>query len=220
MPVLPRGLNFDHMAAVRAVSPLKNSLGTSRSSVLLSVLSAIYLPIRSPLSFHFPLCCSPWRPLTMGCDGRDCPWARRLPVPQHCTAGLPPPPLQSSFISRPAAELNSGSRTHGDAFCYRLSLRASQRPLLSAGIRGEHLHTCSTFRSSPSAFCTKRFGTTLHFLFLFPIFGEKRERNTEHEFEAGFNESPEPITIVFLEYTSGFPQHTASSVTQFNTQLG
>lgn len=59
-----------------------------------------------------------------------------------------------------------------------------------------------------------------YFLFLFLIFGEKRERDTELEFEADFNESSEPITIVFLEHTSGFPQHTASSVTQFNTQLG
>lgn len=42
----------------------------------------------------------------------------------------------------------------------------------------------------------------------------------ECEFEADFNESSGPRTIVFLEYTSGFPHHTASSVTHFNTQLG
>lgn len=42
----------------------------------------------------------------------------------------------------------------------------------------------------------------------------------ECEFEADFNESSGPKAIVFLEYTSGFPQHTASSVTPFNTQLG
>lgn len=42
----------------------------------------------------------------------------------------------------------------------------------------------------------------------------------ECEFKADFNESSGLKTIVFLEYTSGFPQHAASSVTQFNTQLG
>lgn len=40
------------------------------------------------------------------------------------------------------------------------------------------------------------------------------------EFEADFYESPGLEIIVFLEYTSGFPQYTASSVSQLNIQLG
>lgn len=132
-PVLPRGLNSGHMSAVRAISPLKNSLGSApKFSALICAPS--FIP--SPLAFisHFS---------TRG--GRFL-WAVKAGIACGCWGSQSP--LQGSHFHLGGAPTFHGLQlnwaqalAHGDALRYRLSLRASQRPLLSEGIRREHLHT-------------------------------------------------------------------------------
>lgn len=139
MPVLPCGLNFNHMSTARALLPFEStSLGTRQALEHF----VIYLPACFPPVFLFHISkIHGTRSLWDGIAGtistspnppRLCCRARSFTY-----AELPDPPGLGLNLKQ--------GLPYSKTFHYQLSLRASQRSLLCEAVSRSHLHTCSNF---------------------------------------------------------------------------